>query len=144
MAQYMGHQCRRHQPSGSRPGPHPACCSAGPKGGQRGAHRDARPAVLAESHQPGHRRDTMRLRTQAEAPSPKCEARRISTRPDTKSSQQRASVLVIVLWIAFGLVSLALYFANSMSFELRASDNRVCAIAADQAIDGAVRYLNYL
>jgi type II secretory pathway component PulK len=57
---------------------------------------------------------------------------------------QRGSVLVIVLWIAFGLVSLALYFANSMNFELRASDNRVCAIAADQAIDGAVRYVNYL
>ncbi len=53
-------------------------------------------------------------------------------------------MLVIVLWIAFGLVSLALYFANSMNFELRASDNRVCAMAADQAIDGAVRYLNYL
>jgi len=57
---------------------------------------------------------------------------------------RRGSVLVIVLWIAFGLVSLALYFANSMNFELRASDNRVCAMAADQAIDGAVRYINYL
>jgi type II secretory pathway component PulK len=57
---------------------------------------------------------------------------------------RRGSVLVIVLWIAFGLVSLALYFANSMNFELRASDNRVCALAADQAIDGAARYLNYL
>ena len=57
---------------------------------------------------------------------------------------RRGSVLVIVLWIAFGLVSLALYFANSMNFELRASDNRVCAMAADQAIDGAARYLNYL
>jgi type II secretory pathway component PulK len=53
-------------------------------------------------------------------------------------------VLVIVLWIAFGLVSLALYFANSMNFELRASDNRVCAMAADEAIEGAVHYLNYL
>ena len=53
-------------------------------------------------------------------------------------------MLVIVLWIAFGLVSLALYFANSMNFELRASDNRVSAMAADQAIDGAARYLNYL
>jgi type II secretory pathway component PulK len=53
-------------------------------------------------------------------------------------------VLVIVLWIAFGLVSLALYFANSMNFELRASDNRVCAMAADQAIEGATRYINYL
>jgi type II secretory pathway component PulK len=53
-------------------------------------------------------------------------------------------VLVIVLWIAFGLVSLALYFANSMNFELRASDNRVSAMAADQAIEGAARYINYL
>ena len=53
-------------------------------------------------------------------------------------------MLVIVLWIAFGLVSLALYFANSMTFELRASDNRVSAMAAEQAIDGAARYVNYL
>ena len=59
-------------------------------------------------------------------------------------SRPCGSVLVIVLWIAFGLVSLALYFANAMSFELRASDNRVSAQAADQAIEGAVRYLNYL
>ena len=43
------------------------------------------------------------------------------------SARQRGSVLVIVMWIAFGLVSLALYFANSMNFELRASDNRVSA-----------------
>ena len=67
---------------------------------------------------------------------------------------QRGSVLVIVLWIAFGLVSLALYFSHSMNFELRASDNRVSAMAADQAragrltadqaIEGAVRYLTYL
>jgi hypothetical protein len=31
-----------------------------------------------------------------------------------------------------------------MNFELRTSDNRVCAQAADQAIEGAARYLNYL
>jgi type II secretory pathway component PulK len=54
------------------------------------------------------------------------------------------SVLIIVLWIAFGLVALALYFANAMNFELRASDNRVSAQAADQAIEGAARYVNYL
>jgi type II secretory pathway component PulK len=61
-----------------------------------------------------------------------------------RSARRRGSVLVIVLWIAFGLVSLALYFANAMNFELRASDNRVSALAADQAIDGAARYLDYL
>ncbi len=59
-------------------------------------------------------------------------------------STRKGSVLVIVLWIAFGLVSLALYFANSMNFELRASDNRVSALTADQAIEGAARYLDYL
>ena len=57
---------------------------------------------------------------------------------------ERASVLIIVLWIAFGLVALALYFADSMNFELRAADNRVSAMSADEAIDGAVRYINYL
>jgi type II secretory pathway component PulK len=55
--------------------------------------------------------------------------------------RERGSTFIIVLWIAFGLVSLALYFASSMSFELRASDNRVSALAADEAIDGAARYI---
>jgi len=53
-------------------------------------------------------------------------------------------VLVIVLWITLGLVSIALYFANSMALELRASDNRASAIAADQAIEGAARYMAYV
>ncbi len=66
-----------------------------------------------------------------------------SSRP-ARSGAQRGSVLVIVLWITFGLISLSLYFANSMTFELRASDNRVAAQAAEQAIEGAVRYINYL
>ena len=56
--------------------------------------------------------------------------------------RQSGSVLIIVLWIAFGLVALALYFADSMNLELRASDNRVCAQSADQAIEGAARYIN--
>lgn len=57
---------------------------------------------------------------------------------------RRASTLVIVLWIAFGLVSLTLYFAYSMTFELRASDNRVCGLASEEAIEGAARYVGYL
>jgi len=58
---------------------------------------------------------------------------------------QDGSLLIIVLWIAFGLVALTLYFAHAMSLELRAADNRTAAIAARQAIDGAARYLsNYL
>ncbi len=57
---------------------------------------------------------------------------------------KRASALIIVLWISFGVVSLALFFANSMNFELRASDNRVSGIASEEAIDGAIRYLTYV
>ena len=55
---------------------------------------------------------------------------------------ERASVLIIVLWICIGLVTIALYFANSMTYELRAADNRVSGIAADQAIEGAARYVS--
>jgi type II secretory pathway component PulK len=57
---------------------------------------------------------------------------------------QNASVLIIVLWVAIGLVSIALYFANSMTYELHASDNRVSGLAADQAIEGAARYVSYV
>lgn len=54
------------------------------------------------------------------------------------------SILIIVLWISFGLVALTIYFANSMSLELRASSNRVSATTADQAIEGAARYISQL
>jgi type II secretory pathway component PulK len=58
--------------------------------------------------------------------------------------EEGGSTFIIVLWVAFGLVSMALYFAHSMSFELRASDNRVSGLSAEQAIQGAARYVNYL
>ncbi|MCX6904447.1 MAG: type II secretion system protein GspK [Verrucomicrobia bacterium] len=54
------------------------------------------------------------------------------------------SVLIIVLWVAFGLVAITLYFGSTMIFEFRAADNRVAGLAADQAIEGAARYVNYL
>jgi len=54
---------------------------------------------------------------------------------------ESGSVLIIVLWVSLGLVSIALYFAQSMTYELRASDNRVSGLAADQAIEGAARYV---
>jgi type II secretory pathway component PulK len=58
-------------------------------------------------------------------------------------AKERASVLVIVLWVCLGLVTIALYFANSMTYELRAADNRVSGISAEQAIEGAQRYISY-
>src|SRR5438874_2448212 len=58
--------------------------------------------------------------------------------------RESGSVLIIVMWVAFGLVSVALYFAHSMTFELRASDNRVASLEAEQAIEGGARYVNYV
>jgi type II secretory pathway component PulK len=57
------------------------------------------------------------------------------------AGRQCGSILIIVLWITFGLVAITLFFANSMSSELRAADNRVCSLGADQAIEGAARYV---
>ena len=53
-------------------------------------------------------------------------------------------MLVITLWVALGLVALALYFGQSMSLELKAADQRVASLEADHAIDGAIRYATYL
>jgi type II secretory pathway component PulK len=65
------------------------------------------------------------------------------TEPQMHHRRESASVLIIVLWIAIGLVSIALYFANSMNYELRAADNRVNGLTAEQAIEGAARYVSY-
>ena len=40
------------------------------------------------------------------------------------------------------MIAIALYFAHSMSAELRATDNRVAGLEAEQAIEGARRYLS--
>lgn len=62
---------------------------------------------------------------------------------ETSSSRgESGSTFIIVMWIAFGLVSIALYFGYAMTFELKASDNRVSGLGADQAIEGAVRYVS--
>ena len=59
-------------------------------------------------------------------------------------SRTRGSALIITLWVAFGLVSLALYFGHSMSLELQISENRMAGIASDQAVQGAARYAMHL
>src|SRR5690242_5562029 len=58
------------------------------------------------------------------------------------SHVENGSVLIIVLWVAIGLVTLALYFAHTMSSELKASANTVAATEADMAIEGAARYVS--
>lgn len=66
------------------------------------------------------------------------------SRLEVRNAGRSGSAFIITLWVAFGLVSLALYFGHSMSLELKASENRVAGIAADQAIEGAARYASYL
>jgi DNA uptake protein ComE-like DNA-binding protein len=61
----------------------------------------------------------------------------------TTARREGASVLIIVLWVCIGMVSIALYFANSMNYELKAADNRVNGLAAEEAIEGAARYVSY-
>lgn len=56
------------------------------------------------------------------------------------SFKERGSALIIVLWVCLGLVSIALYFANAMNFEMRAADNRLAGAQAQLALDGAARY----
>lgn len=61
-----------------------------------------------------------------------------------RGADQSGSILVIVLWISFGLVAITLMFGHSMFMEFRASDNRAAGIQAEQAIEGAARYARFL
>jgi type II secretory pathway component PulK len=61
-----------------------------------------------------------------------------------RMSSTRGSVLIIVIWVCLGLVALTVYFADSMSSELRAADNRAAEIAARAAVAGGTRYAAYI
>lgn len=58
--------------------------------------------------------------------------------------RRRGIVFVIVLWISLGLVSLALYFGQSARWAAEASENSFGGIQAQQAIEGARRYIAYV
>ena len=59
-------------------------------------------------------------------------------------SDRRGTALVIVLWISFGLAAMALYFGHAMMLEYRAGANTVAAFQAEQAIEGAQRYIQFV
>jgi type II secretory pathway component PulK len=63
-------------------------------------------------------------------------------RPALERSRRRlsGSVLIVVMWIAFGVVGMALYFAHSMEMNMRAADNQVAAFEAENAIESAAVY----
>jgi DNA uptake protein ComE-like DNA-binding protein len=68
----------------------------------------------------------------------------MNTRPTraAAAAARGGSILIVVMWIAFGLCAIALYFAHSMAMELKAADNQVANLEADQAIEGAAVYLS--
>lgn len=65
---------------------------------------------------------------------------KIGGRPRSK----QGTLLIIVMWIAFGLVAIALYFGNSMLFEYRAADQNTAGVEAEQAVEGAAKYLLFV
>lgn len=60
------------------------------------------------------------------------------------SNTRRATILIVVLWISFGLVSVALYFGHTTGQEYRAADNGLGGLQAEQAIEGTRRYIGYV
>ena len=60
------------------------------------------------------------------------------------SNPSRGSVLIIVIWVCLGLVALTLYFAQSMTAELRAADNRAAELEARQAVAAGTRYAAFV
>ena len=54
------------------------------------------------------------------------------------------SVLIVVLWASFGLVSVSLLFGHSMLMSYRGADNDLAGRQAEQAIEGAARYAESL
>lgn len=58
--------------------------------------------------------------------------------------RRHASVLVVVLWACLGLVSITLMFGHSMLMTFRGADNDLSGRQAEQAIEGAARFVESL
>ena len=61
-----------------------------------------------------------------------------------RHSNRHGIMLIIVMWISFGLVSIALLFCDSMMLEYRASDNTIAGLQSTSAVEGALRYLCFI
>lgn len=57
---------------------------------------------------------------------------------------RQGTVLVMVLWITFGLVLLAIYFAHSMSLALRGAQNRYSTLQAEHTTGAAATYVSWI
>jgi len=60
------------------------------------------------------------------------------------SQRSRASVLIIVMILCIGLVGLTILFGNNMLMAYRGADNSLAGQQAEQALEGAARYAEYL
>ena len=56
----------------------------------------------------------------------------------------KGSVLIVVMVVCLGLVSMTLVFGNAMTMAYRGADNSLAGQQAEQAIEGAARYAEYL
>ncbi len=62
-----------------------------------------------------------------------------------KRQGERGSILIVVLGVALILVMVALYLGQTVMLHYRATENIVASLQAEQAIEGAIRYItNYL
>ena len=68
----------------------------------------------------------------------------MNPRSSSLRTRKQGSVLIIVLWIALGLVTVALLFGNSAMLEFRAAENRTAGWQAEQAIQAGLRYAVHL
>lgn len=68
----------------------------------------------------------------------------MNPRSPSLRARKQGSVLIIVLWIALGLVAVALLFGHSAMLEFRAAENRTAGWQAEQAIEAGLRYAVHL
>lgn len=65
-------------------------------------------------------------------------------RPFSHANRRAGSVLIVTMWVCLGLVSVALIFGHTAYMSYRASGNDLAARQADQAIEGGLRYAEYV
>ena len=58
--------------------------------------------------------------------------------------EQKGIILIIVLWIVFVLVSMAVAFSNSMLLEYKAADNSLANLEAIQTVESAAKYIKFI
>jgi DNA uptake protein ComE-like DNA-binding protein len=66
-----------------------------------------------------------------------------STGQGKRMGAKRATILIVVMWLAFAMVGVAVYFGDAIGLEYRAADNSLSGLQAEQVINGAKRYVKF-